>query len=121
MGTPAEKKQPEERQPEQKQPEKKQGEKKQPEKPKKEAKAQPAPTTGEGQGYRQVSGGKYLIVGTRKTTQIRPGQTLRGIALEEYGSKGYASYIIVHNGIADPDKIEAGKTLKLPELKLRTQ
>lgn len=116
VGTPAVKKQPEERQPE-----KKQGEKKQPEKPKKEAKAQPAPTTGEGQGYRQVSGGKYLIVGTRKTTQIRPGQTLRGIALEEYGSKGYASYIIVHNGIADPDKIEAGKTLKLPELKLRTQ
>lgn len=111
VGTPAVKKQPEQKQPEQKQPEK----------PKEEAKAQPAPTTGEGQGYRQVSGGKYLIVGTRKTTQIRPGQTLRGIALEEYGSKGYASYIIVHNGIADPDKIEAGKTLKLPELKLRTQ
>ena len=100
---------------------KKQPKKKQPEKPKEEVKAQPVPTTGEGQGYRQVSGGKYLIVGTRKTTQIRPGQTLRGIALEEYGSKGYASYIIVHNGIADPDKIEAGKTLKLPELKLRTQ
>lgn len=116
VGTPAVKKQPAERRPEQKQPEQKQ-----PEKPKEEAKAQPAPTRGEGQGYRQVSGGKYLIVGTRKTTQIRPGQTLRGIALEEYGSKGYASYIIVHNGIADPDKIEAGKTLKLPELKLRTQ
>ena len=70
-------------------------------------------------GYDQVPGAKYVITGTRRTTVIQPGQTLRSIALEEYGSKGYASYIIVHNGISDPNRVEAGKILKLPELEMR--
>ncbi len=72
-------------------------------------------------GYAQVPGAKYMITGTRKTTVIQPGQTLRSIALEEYGSKGYASYIVVHNGIKDPNRVEAGKILKLPELEMRSR
>lgn len=78
-------------------------------------------TTSALSGYAQVPGAKYVITGTRRTTVIQPGQTLRSIALEEYGSKGYASYIIVHNGIKDPNRVEAGKILKLPELEMRSQ
>ncbi|MCM1107851.1 MAG: HU family DNA-binding protein [Clostridium sp.] len=71
--------------------------------------------------YRQLPGGKYTIVGTRGTVEVKAGQTLRGIALSEYGSKDYVSYIVVHNGIANPDRVEAGRILKLPELKLKGQ
>lgn len=73
------------------------------------------------QKHAQVPQGKYIIVGTRRAHTVAYGETLRSIAFEEYGSKGYASYIIVHNNIANPDEIPAGKVLKLPELKLREE
>lgn len=69
----------------------------------------------------QVPQGKYVIVGTRRTHTIAHGETLRSIAFEEYGSKGYATYIIVYNGIENPNDIPAGKVIKLPELKLREE
>lgn len=71
--------------------------------------------------YAQVEKGKYMIVGTRGTYTVVSGETLRGIARRIYGSKGYAAYIIVHNNIKNPDHVEAGKVLKLPELKIKSE
>ena len=64
----------------------------------------------------QVPGGKYRIVGTRKTHVMKPGDYLTRMALEEYGDKECARYIIVHNGIKNPDNVPVGMTIKLPEL-----
>ena len=60
---------------------------------------------------------KYRIVGTRKTHIMKPGDYLSKIALEEYGSKEFARYIITHNRFADPNNIPVGMEIKLPELK----
>ncbi len=60
---------------------------------------------------------RYIIVGTRRTYVVSRGETLRTIAEREYGSKGYAPYIIQHNQLTNPDEIPVGMTLKLPELK----
>lgn len=64
----------------------------------------------------QVPGGKYRITGTRKTHVMKPGDYLTRMALQEYGDKDFARYIIVHNGIKDPDNVPVGMTIKLPEL-----
>lgn len=68
--------------------------------------------------YNQIKDGKYLIVGTLKTHKVNPGETIRTIALDVYGSKGYAPYIIIHNNLSDPNNIEVGTQLKLPVLRL---
>lgn len=64
----------------------------------------------------QVPSGKYKIVGTKGHHTVQSGETIRQIAFAEYGSKGYALYIIVHNDIKNPDKVPMGAILKLPEL-----
>lgn len=64
----------------------------------------------------QVPGGKYRIVGTRKTHVMKPGDYLTRMALQEYGDKDFARYIIVHNNIKNPDNVPVGMTIKLPEL-----
>lgn len=66
--------------------------------------------------YSQISGAKYLIVGTKKTYTIQRGETLYQIASREYGSDGYAKYIVTYNRITDPDAICFGTTIKLPLL-----
>ncbi len=60
---------------------------------------------------------KYIAVGTRDTHIIAPGETLRSIAEDEYGSKGYAHYIADYNHITNPDLISVGDEIKLPELR----
>lgn len=70
--------------------------------------------------FRQIKGGKYTITGTRDTYTVDKGETLRTIAEHVYGSKGYVQYIIVHNNISDPDHIEAGTVIQLPELERRS-
>ena len=69
--------------------------------------------------YNQVPGGRYKIVGTIKTHQIQNGETIRTIALDVYGSKGYAIYIIAHNNLENPNVVEKGTVLKLPKLERR--
>ena len=41
------------------------------------------------------------------------------IAQQIYGSKGYAPYIIAHNDLKNPDNIDAGIIINLPELVLK--
>ena len=69
--------------------------------------------------YKQVEGGKYEITGTQSTHKIEKGETIRTIAQEVYGSKGYAIYIITHNELEDPNLIDTGTIIKLPKLKRR--
>jgi len=47
---------------------------------------------------------------------VKAGDTLSHIALKYYGSAGRSSYMRIAeaNGIADPDKIRVGQTLKIP-------
>ena len=69
-----------------------------------------------GEPFAVVPGGKYRIVGTRKTHVMRRGDYLTRIALREYGDKEFARYIIAHNGIKDPDNVPLGKEIRIPEL-----
>lgn len=64
----------------------------------------------------QVKGGRYVITGTRQEYTISRGETLRTIAEKFYGSRGYAVYIITHNNIQNPDHVDVGTVIKLPEL-----
>lgn len=64
----------------------------------------------------QVKGGKYVITGTRSLYRIDRGETIRSIAENVYGSKGYAPYIIVHNHLRNPDQVAVGTIIHLPEL-----
>ena len=66
--------------------------------------------------YAQVPGGEYRIVGTRKTHIMKPGEFITRIAIEEYGNKDFAPYIIVHNAFPDPDNVPVDMEIKLPEL-----
>ena len=66
--------------------------------------------------YAQVPGGKYKIVGTKKTYVMKRGDFLTRIAIQEYGDKDVAQYIIVHNNFPDPDNVPVDAEIKLPEL-----
>lgn len=66
--------------------------------------------------YPQVPGGKYLIIGVKKTREMKVGDNLFKIAREEYGDKEFAQYIIVLNQFVNPDVISKGYPIKLPEL-----
>lgn len=78
--------------------------------------SEPAPPKEETQ-YAQVPGGKYQITGTRKTHIMKVGDYLTKIAVQEYGDKEFARYIIVHNNLKNPDNVPIGAEIKLPELK----
>lgn len=67
--------------------------------------------------YAQVPDGEYVIVGTRKTHVMKPGEFITRIAIQEYGDKVFAQYIIVHNAFPDPDNVPVDMEIKLPELK----
>lgn len=66
--------------------------------------------------YAQVPGGEYKITGTRKTYVMKPGDYVSRIAIQEYGDKDFAKYIIVHNDFPDPDNVPVDMEIKLPEL-----
>lgn len=78
--------------------------------------AAPAEAPAEEVQYAQVPGGKYKIVGTRKTYVMKPGDFITRIAIQEYGDKDIAQYIIVHNAFPDPDNVPVNSEIKLPDL-----
>ena len=83
-----------------------------------DAKPIPVPTANWKQ-YPQVPYGRYWITGTLKIRKILYGETLRSIALEEYGSKTYVPYIVIYNQIKNPDNIIEGMSLQIPKLVLK--
>lgn len=66
--------------------------------------------------FKQVPGGRYLIVGTKGTHVMRSGDGLYSLARKEYGGNEFAQYIIIHNDLADPNNVPVGYEIKLPEL-----
>ena len=66
--------------------------------------------------YAQVPNGEYKIVGTLKTHIMKPGEFITRIAIQEYGDKEFAQYIIVHNAFPDPDNVPVDMEIKLPKL-----
>lgn len=64
---------------------------------------------------------KYQITGTRKVHTMKSGDYLTKIAVEEYGDKEFARYIIAHNNFRDPNNVPIGAEVKLPELKAEEQ
>lgn len=59
----------------------------------------------------------YRITGTQRVHVMKSGDYLTRIALEEYGHKDFARYIIEYNKFPDPDNIPVGAEVKLPALK----
>jgi len=64
-----------------------------------------------------VQGKRYQIVGVRKIHIMKPGDYLTKIALEEYGEREFAKYIIAYNRFSDPNNVPVGMEILLPELK----
>jgi nucleoid-associated protein YgaU len=47
---------------------------------------------------------------------VDPGETLSAIAQSFYGDAGLFGFIAAANGIADPNRINVGQVLVIPEL-----
>lgn len=69
--------------------------------------------------YPQLQGGAYDIVGVKGTHTVRVGETVNSIALSELGSKEMSRYIILLNHLSNPDVINVGSRLKIPQLSHR--
>lgn len=65
-----------------------------------------------------VFSSKILALPERNTHVVKRGETLMIIAEKEYGDKKYAKYIIEYNRIENPDIIEKGAELKIPEIEI---
>lgn len=66
--------------------------------------------------YKQVEGGKYWIVGTVCEHVMGKGDILSRITREVFNEKSYIDYVILYNGIENPDVIPLGTTIKFPKL-----
>lgn len=66
--------------------------------------------------YPQVKNGSYLIVGVKSVHTLKSGESLLRLAQKNYGSRDFVQYIVELNQIKDPDLVQIGKEIKLPEL-----
>lgn len=66
--------------------------------------------------YQQMPKGNYLIVGTLSTHVLKPGDNLYHLAKQIYGDKAFTRYVILYNGLQNPDLIAVGQTIKFPKL-----
>lgn len=66
--------------------------------------------------YPQVKNAKYLIVGVKTVHKLKSGESLLRLAQQVYGSREFVIYIIELNQIKDPNLVQIGKEIKLPEL-----
>lgn len=66
--------------------------------------------------YQQMPKGNYLIVGTLSTHVLKPGDNLYHLAKQIYGDKAFTRYVILYNGLQNPDLITIGQTIKFPKL-----
>lgn len=66
--------------------------------------------------YPQVKNGSYLIVGVKSVHTLKSGESLLRLAQKYYGSRDFVQYIVALNQIKDPNLVQVGKEIKLPEL-----
>ena len=66
--------------------------------------------------FKQLPGGKFLIIGTLTTHRMKVGDNLLLLSRKILGSKDYVDYIIFHNGLKNPDVVPLGSDIKIPLL-----
>lgn len=66
--------------------------------------------------YPQVEGGDYWIVGEVCVHEMQVGEGLLKIARKELGNSDLMEYIVVFNGIENPDIIPPGAQLRIPKM-----
>ena len=66
--------------------------------------------------YEQMPDGEYLIVGELGEHEFRVGDSLLKLAIQKYGNKSFANYIIFYNRIKNPDIVPLGAVVRLPKL-----
>ncbi|MEO8725987.1 MAG: LysM peptidoglycan-binding domain-containing protein [Acidobacteriaceae bacterium] len=54
--------------------------------------------------------------GGEQTYTMEPGDSLSKVSKHFYGSVNHYSEIAKANGISDPDKVQAGKTITIPSI-----
>lgn len=69
--------------------------------------------------YPQLPSGRFQIIGTLSTHELRKGENIYHLAKEVYGDKSYAIYIFTFNQLKNPDLVPIGTKLKLPKLRKR--
>ena len=69
------------------------------------------------QNYPQVEGGDYWIVGEIGVHEMQVGDGLLRISRKWLGNSDLMQYIVVLNGIENPDVIPPGAKLRIPRLK----
>ena len=68
-------------------------------------------------GWPQVEGGEFWIVGEIGKDTMKVGRNLLRISRRHYGSDKYVPYICVMNNITNPDIVPLNKELRLPKLR----
>jgi len=69
---------------------------------------------GAGVQRKAVQRDPYIPMPSHTTYVVKPGDTLQTIAASQLGDATRFGDIVTLNGITDPDKIQAGQTLKIP-------
>ena len=59
----------------------------------------------------------FTIHGTLATHTLQEGETIVRLAQKYYGDKRFWPYIVIHNGMQNPNNVVVGKTISIPKLK----
>lgn len=59
----------------------------------------------------------YVILGTKATHTVQEGETIVQLARKYYNDKRLWPYIVKHNGLKNPNAVQVGKSIAIPELK----
>lgn len=61
----------------------------------------------------------YVILGTKATHTVQEGETIVQLARKYYNDKRLWPYIVKHNGMKNPNSVQVGKSIAIPELKAK--
>ena len=59
----------------------------------------------------------FTIQGTLATHTLQEGETIVRLAQKYYGDKRLWPYIVIHNGMQNPNSVVVGKAISIPKLK----
>ena len=66
--------------------------------------------------YPQVNGGQYLITGVKSLHTLKRGESINALARKYFGEMEMAVYIIKLNSLSNPDIVDVGQKIKIPQL-----
>jgi|GEM_PF-54758 len=61
----------------------------------------------------------YVILGTKATHTVQEGETIVQLARKYYNDKRLWPYIVKHNGMKNPNNVQVGKSIAIPDLKAK--